>query len=77
MEVIGTSYWVSKRGRKKYIVAIKPKVLKYIIFCDSNYATDNETRNSFSGLVTTLLGTLLTYSSKTHRMAMLSRIEEY
>ena len=37
-----------------------PNVIKDIMFCDSNYAKDKETRKSGIGLVTTLGGTLLT-----------------
>ena len=37
-----------------------PKVVKAVMFCYYNYATDNETRKSFIGLVATLGGTLLT-----------------
>ena len=35
------------------------------MFCDSNYTTDKNTRNSVSGLVATLGGTLLMCSSNT------------
>ena len=45
------------------------------MLCDSNYATDKETRKSVSGLVATLGGTLLTLSSKTQRTVTLSRTE--
>ena len=45
---------------KKDIVIRKLKVLKAVMFCDSNYVTDTDTRNSFSGLVTTLVVTILT-----------------
>ena len=37
------------------------------MFCGSNYATDKETRKSIIILVATLVGTLLTCSSKTQR----------
>ena len=42
------------------VIIIKPKVLKAVMFCDSNYSTDKYTRKSVSGLVATLGGTLLT-----------------
>ena len=59
----------------KCIIIRKPKVMKADMFCDSNYATDKETRNSVSGLVATLGGTLLTCSSKTQRNVTLSSTE--
>ena len=46
----------------KGIIIIKPKVLKMVMFCDFNYATDKGTIKIVSGLVTTLGGTLLMYS---------------
>ena len=64
------------KGREtKVIIIRKPKVLKAVMFCDSNYATDKETRNSVSGLLATLGGTLLPCSSKTQRTVTLSRTE--
>ena len=43
------------RGKEtKLIIVINSKVLKDIIFCNSNYATDKNTRKSVSGLVATL-----------------------
>ena len=75
----GTEYWKElvrligylKGKETKVIVIINPKVLKSGMFCDSNYATYKETRNSVSGLVATLTGTLLTCSSKTQRYVTL------
>ena len=46
----------------KGIILRKPKVLKAVMFCDSNYATDNNTRKIISGFVATLSWTLLTCS---------------
>ena len=60
----------------KCIIIIKLKVLKAVMFCDSNYSTDKETRKSVSGLVSTLGGTLPTCSPKTQRNVTLSRTEE-
>ena len=37
-----------------------PKVIKTVMFFNYNYATDKETRKSVIGLVSTLVGTLLT-----------------
>ena len=76
----GTEHWkalgrfiVSLKGEKIIgIIIRKPKVMKAVMFCDSNYATDKETRKSVSGLVDTLGGTILTCSLKTHRTVMLS-----
>ena len=59
----------------KGIIVRKPKVLKAVMFCDSNYATYKETIKSVSGLVTTLGRTLLTCSSKTQRTVTLSSTE--
>ena len=66
----GTEHWKELRRligylKGKYtkcIITRKPKALKAYMFCDSKYATDKETRNSVSGLVATLVGTLLTCS---------------
>ena len=60
----GTEHWkalgrfiVSLKGEKIIgIIIRKPKVLKAVMFCDSNYATDKETRKTVSGLVATLGG---------------------
>ena len=43
-----------KGKHTKGIIIIKPKVMKGVIFCDSKYAVDKETRKSVSGLVATL-----------------------
>ena len=50
----------------KVIVIIKPKVMKAIMFCDSDYATEKDT----------IGGTLLTYFSKTQSTVTLSSTEE-
>ena len=49
------------------VVIIKPKVLKAVIFCDSNYSPCKDTRKSVRGLVATLGGKILTCSSNTQR----------
>ena len=69
----GPEHWKSlgrligslKVKETKGIIIIKPKVLKAVLFCDSNYAIDKETRKSVSGLVAALGGTQLMFSSKT------------
>ena len=83
MSHLGTEHWkilgrligYLKGKETKGIIIRNPKVMKLVIFCDSNYATDKDTRKSVSGLVATLEGTLLTYFSKTHRNLTLSCIE--
>ena len=45
------------------------------MFCASNYATDNDTRKSVSGLVTKLGWKLLTCLSKTQKTVTLSSME--
>ena len=60
------------------IIIRKPKVLKVVMLCDSNYATYKDTRNSVSGLIATLGGTLLTCLSETQRnLRLISTEEEY
>ena len=64
----GLEHWKSlgrligylKGKDKKGIFNRNPKVIKTVMFCDFNYATDKETRKSVIGLVSTLGGTLLT-----------------
>ena len=79
----GTEHWKAlgrligyiKFKYPKGIIIKKPKLLKEVMLCDSNYDTDKETRNSVSGLLDTIGGTLLTCSSKTQRTVTLSRTE--
>ena len=59
----------------KGIVIRNPKVIKYVMFCDSNYATEKETRKSVSRLVTTLGGKPLTFYSYTQRTVTLNITE--
>ena len=69
----GTEHWKAlgnfigyiKCNNTKGIIIRYPKVIKMVMFCNSNYAMDNETRKSVSGLVAKLVGTLLTCPSKT------------
>ena len=56
-----------KGKEEKGIITRNPKVLKAVMFCDYNYATDRDTRKSVSSIVATLGGTILTCSSKSHR----------
>ena len=48
----------------KGIIIRKPKVMKAVMFCESKYSKDKDTRKILSVLVTTLGGTLLTCLSK-------------
>ena len=59
----------------KCILIRKPKVMKYVMFCNSNYTTDKETRNSVSSLVATLGGIPITCFSKTQRTVRLRSTE--
>ena len=45
--------------------------MKAVMLCDSNYATDKDTRKSVSCLVATLRGKLLMCLLKTHRTVKL------
>ena len=54
---------------------IKSKVVKAIIIFYYIYAMDNDKRESVSGLVPIISGTLLTCSSNTQRAFMLSNID--
>ena len=64
----GIEYWKAlgcligylKGKDTKGIVTRNPKVLKAVMFIDSNYATDKETRNNVIILVATFVGKLLT-----------------
>ena len=64
------------RGKyTKGIIIGNAKVLKYVIFANSNYAKDKDTRKSVSRLVVTLGGTLMTCSSNTQRLVTLITTE--
>ena len=70
MSHTGTEHWNAlgslivylKGKQKKGIFIRRPKGLKAVMFCDSNYATDRETINSVIGIVATLGGKLVTCS---------------
>ena len=76
-KVLGRLILYLKGKETKDIIIRNPKVLKAVMFCDSNCAIYKETRNSVSGLVTTLGGALLTCSSKTYRTVTLSNTVAY
>ena len=67
--------WVPQGLREKVITIRKYNVLKAVMLCDYNYATDKETRDNVSGIVTTLKRNLLTCLSNTQRAITLSRME--
>ena len=86
MSHLGTEHWKAlghligyPKGKETNGTIIrKPKVLKEVIFCDSNYATYKETRKSVSGLVATLGRTILNISSDTQRtVTLISTESEY
>ena len=64
-----------KGKNKEGIIIRKPKVLKAVMFWDSNYATDKETINIVINLAATLGLSLLTCSLETHRTVTLRSIE--
>ena len=64
-----------KVKRTKIIIIRNPIVLKAVIICDSNYATDMKTRKSASNILATLGVTLLTCSSETQRTIKLVSTE--
>ena len=67
-----------KGKETKSIIIIKPKVMKAVILCDYNYATDKETRKSLIGLAATLGRTLPTCLSQTQmNVTLISTEEEY
>ena len=59
----------------KGIIFIKTKFLKSVMFCDSKYATNKETKKTVSSIITTLAVSLLKYSSKTQSTIALSITE--
>ena len=61
-KVLGQLIGYLKGKDTKGIIVINPKGLKAVMLCDSNFATDKDTRKSVSGFVSTLVGTLLTRS---------------
>ena len=71
-KLLGCLIGYIKVKETKGIITRNTKVLKEVMFCDSNYTTDKETRKSVSGLVATLGGTLLMYLSKNQRTVTLS-----
>ena len=58
-KALGSLIGYLKVKNKKSIIFRTLKVIKAVTFCDSNYATNKETRNIFSVIVPTLGGTLL------------------
>ena len=59
----------------KFVTFINPKVCKVVVLCDSNYATNKEIIKIVSGIVATLIRTLLTYSLRNQRIITMSSIE--
>ena len=74
-EALGPLIGQLKDKETKVIIIRNYKVLKSVMFCDSNYAMNKETRKSVSGLVATLGVTLLTRSSKPQRTIKLISTE--
>ena len=74
-KTLGNLIGYLKGKETKGIVVREPKVLRSDIFCYYNYATDKDTRNSVSGLFTTLEGIPQMCSSKTQRTVTLSIID--
>ena len=80
MSHTGTEYWKAlgrligylKAKETKVIIVRNLMILKVFIFCYFNYAKDKQKRDSVSGLVATLGGTLLMCFSKTQRTVTLS-----
>ena len=64
-----------KGNNTKAIIVRKSKFIKAVMFCDSNYATNKETINIVSSIVTLLGGTLLNCSSNTQRTITLVSTE--
>ena len=79
----GPEYWKElghligyiKVKEKKDIFTRNNKVLKAVMFFNSNYATDKYTRKSVSSPVETFTGTLITCLPRTQRTVMLSITE--
>ena len=79
----GPEHWKALRcligylkGKETKRIAIrKPKVIKVVMFCDSNYNMNKETIKSVSRLVATLRGTLTTCSLMNQSMIILSSTE--
>ena len=64
------------KGRKnKYLTFRAPSVLTPISYCDSNYATDPDDRKSISGMIHTIGGTIVNWSSKKQATVTLSSTE--
>ena len=80
----GPEYWNTLRHligyiKGKYtkcIIIRKHKVLKAVMFCDLNDATDKETGNSASSLVDTLGRKIIMCQSKTQRTVIIISTEE-
>ena len=64
-----------KGKNTKVIIVRKPKVIKAVMFCGSNYARNKETRNIVRVVVTTLGLELITCPLKTQRTIALSSTE--
>ena len=53
----------------------RPKDLKAGLYCDSSYATDKDQRRSTRGMIGTLGGMIVNWSSRTQKVATLSSTE--
>ena len=74
-KVLGRMILYLKGKKTECIIIRKNKTLKAVMFCNSNYVTDKETRKSVSGIGTTFGKILMTCSSHTHRTIALSSTE--
>ena len=64
-----------KVKKTKVVIVRNPKVLKTVMFCDSNYDTNKEKINSVRILGATLGVTILTCQQKTQSTITLSSAE--
>ena len=64
------------KGKRLHgLIFRKPEALTAVQYCDANYATDPDLRRSVSGMISTIGGMIVNWSSRTQKIVTLSSTE--